>query len=147
MQQIGEGTLEIPSDWHNATVNIFTAAPPGVKGLSVTVNRDKIAYGATIQDYAADQRDKLNDQLQGYQLINEANVTVHEQPGQLLEFTWTSPDTGDIHQLLLTLAHGQVAINFAATCIGKMTEEQRKTLIAMLLSFRFNGNNTVGESQ
>jgi len=147
MQQIGEGSLDIPNDWHNATVNIFTAAPPGSKGLSVTVNRDKVAYGTSIHDYAADQRNKLKDQLQSYQLINEASITVDGQPGQLLEFTWTSPDTGDIHQLLLTLAHGQVAINFAATCVGKMTEEQRKTLIAMLLSFRFNSNNTVSESQ
>jgi hypothetical protein len=147
MQQIGEGMLEIPGDWYNATVNVFTAAPVGSKGLSVTVNRDKVAYGTSIHDYAVEQRNKLKDQLQKYQIINEADVTVDGQPGQLLELTWTSPDAGDIHQLLLTLAHGQVAINFAATCVGKMTQEQRKTLIAMLLSFRFNANCAASESQ
>ena len=145
MQQIGEGTIEVPDDWHNSSVNIFTAAPAGSKGLSVTVNRDKIAFGASIHDYVADQSNKLKDQLNSYKLINETDITVDGQPGKLMEFSWLSPDVGDIHQLLLTLAHGQVAINLAATSAGKMTDEQRKSLIAMLLSFRFNQNSIVND--
>ncbi len=147
MQQIGEGTLEIPDEWHNSSVNIFTAAPVGSKGLSVTVNRDKIPYGATIYDYAAEQSSKLKDQLKDYKLLNEKNITVDGQPGKVMEFSWTSPDVGDIHQLLLALAHGQTAINIAATSAGKMTAEQRKLLIDMLLSFRFNKTDTNDESQ
>ncbi len=29
MQNIGEGSLSIPSDWHNTSVNIFSASAKG----------------------------------------------------------------------------------------------------------------------
>jgi hypothetical protein len=138
MQQIGEGQLDIPADWHNQSINIYTAQPPGSPGVSVSVNRDRLPYGATLQEYAHAQTGKLMEQLNNFQLVEQLILEVDAHPAHYYEFTWDSPDVGSMHQLLLCMANGPALINITTSHLGRMTPEQGVQLKAMLKSFRFN---------
>ncbi len=138
MQHIGEGTLAIPDDWHNATVNIYTAQPPGTRGTNITVNRDLLPFGTTLADYVSAQGSNLKEQLPQYKLLNEGTVSLGEDTAHMLEFTWLSQDAGEVHQLLMTIANGSAVLNFAGTSNGKMSDSQRQQILDVLKSFRLN---------
>lgn len=101
MQHIGEGRLDLPPEWHDQSVNIFTAQAPGVKGLSITINRDRLPFGMNLADYVQSQSDKLARQLNGYQLINSKTLELNGSPAHELEFVWKTDDAGPVHQVLL----------------------------------------------
>lgn len=137
MLNIGEGMLALPPGWHNASINVFTAQPPGLKGLSITVNRDHLPPGGTLEGYVAAQSAKLADQLNGCQLIQQQAMVIDGRPAVFLELTWKSPDAGEVHQILLTVADGHTVLNFAGSSPGKMTNTQRDGIGRILMSFRF----------
>jgi hypothetical protein len=136
--QIEEGTLTIPREWHDATVNIFTEKQPGARGVSVTVNRDRLPAGSTLDEYVEEQSERLKTQLKGFQLVGKERIMLGRSPAYLLEFTWQSRDVGEIHQLLMTALEEYKVLNFAGTSPGKMDGTQCAQLRAILQSFRPN---------
>ncbi len=134
MFNIGEGSLAIPTTWHNASVNIFSTSSHG--GLSVTVARDLLGPGLTLREYADTQYASLAGQLARLSLLGQENW--EQPPGYFYEITWLSPQQGLIHQCLLTTAQGSRVLNFSLTQTGMMNDEQRRLGLALLASFRFN---------
>lgn len=135
MQHLGEGTLDIPATWHNSSVNIFTAQVPGLKGVSITVNRDRLVLGQTLSAYVHEQTEKLRAQLRGFRLLERTMRSGETQQREFLEFTWDSPDVGPVHQLLLCVLLDQTVLNIAATSPGAVSGEQREVLLGILQSF------------
>ncbi len=138
MQHIGEAQLDIPAPWHNRSVNIYTAQGPGVAGLSVTVNREPLPFQTTLDDYVAQQASKLGQQLNGYALVEQTRLEVDGHPAHQLEFTWRTDDAGPVHQVLLCVAHGGMALSLAASHGGRMNEPQRLEAQRILHSLRFD---------
>ncbi len=127
----------MPAGWHNASINVFTAQPPGLKGFSITVNRDRLPPGGALEGYVAAQSAKLADQLNGCRVIHQQPLVLDGRPAYFLEIIWKSPDAGEIHQLLLTVANGETVLNFAGSSPGKMTDVERDGVGRILMSFRF----------
>lgn len=146
MQNIGEGVLDIPKEWHNHSVNIFAAKNPGTPGLSITINRDRLPFQTTVDEYVQTQCDKLVKQLKEFQLIERTDVEVAEQVATQLEFTWQTDDAGPIHQVLLCIAAGDAVLNFAASFPGRMSDKQLAEAKRLLHSFRFNPPELLAES-
>lgn len=141
MQQIGEGHIDLPAQWHDQSVNIFTAQAPGAQGLSITINRDRLPFGMTLDDYAKSQSGKLANQLKGYRLIEHRVLELAGSPAHEFEFTWKTDDAGPVHQILLSTApraDGPKVVNLAATLTGRMTERQLADVRRILHSFQFN---------
>lgn len=138
MQHIGEGTLDIPASWHNQSINVFTAQAPGAQGLSITINRDRLPFQSTLQDYAQAQSAKLAQQLKGFRLIEQLELELDAHPARQYELTWHTDDMGPVHQVLLCVADGQAILNMAATFGGHMNEAQAAQAKRILHSFRFN---------
>lgn len=136
MRQFEEGLLAVPPKWHDATVNVYTAEPAGIPGVSVTVNRDKLPLGSTLEDYVDAQSQVLAKQLRQFRLIGREKIALMGMPAHLLEFTWNSQDVGKVHQMLVTLLVGTKVINLAATSPGSMSDSRRAELRAILESFR-----------
>jgi DcrB len=68
MVSIGEGSINIPAGWHNASVNIFSTSPEG--GLNISINRDKLVGKAILNDYAVQQLETLPQQLPQFKLLH-----------------------------------------------------------------------------
>lgn len=138
MENIGEGVLALPAEWHNASLHIFTAQPPGSPGLSITVNRDRLPFGTALETYAEDQLEKLRHQLKAFELKAKEAFQLDGRPACDLEFVWHTDDAGPVHQLLVCVADGQKLLNFAASSQGLMNASQRAEVRRILLSFRFH---------
>ncbi len=138
MQHIGEGQLDIPDPWRNHSVNVYTANGPGVAGLSVTVNRERLPFETSLDEYVAQQTAKLAKQLKGYRLINQVQLEIDERPAHQVEFTWQADDAGPIHQVLLCVANEGAVLNLAASNAGHMNDKQVIEVKRILHSLRFN---------
>lgn len=134
--QINEGVLTIPRDWHDATVNVFTEKPPGERGLSITINRDRLPPGTTLDDYVEEQSQRLESQLKEFRLLSNERVMLRNREAYLLEFRWQSRDVGDVHQFLMTVSDGRQVLNFAGTSPGRMDQRQSAQLREILSSFQ-----------
>jgi hypothetical protein len=138
MQQIGEGQLDIPADWHNHSVNIFSLQSPGVAGLSITINRDQLPFQTTLGDYADEQTAKLKTQMKQFELISASSLELDRHAARRLEFTWQTDDAGPMHQILICVAQGHFLMNMAASFGGRMNEAQVKEVQRIFESFRFH---------
>lgn len=134
---IGEGRLDVPEQWSNYTVNVFTAATPGMPGMSLTINRDRLPYAVAFEDFVADQARKASTQLQRFKTIGEATLEIDSRPARELEFTWVTQDAGPVHQLIVAVADGAQVLNMAVSCPGTMSASQLEEARRMLRSFRF----------
>ena len=146
MQHIGEGHLDIPDQWHNRSVNVYTASGPGVAGLSVTVNREQLPFETSLEEYVAQQSAKLTQQLKGYRLIERTELEIDARPAHQLEFTWQADDAGPIHQVLLCVANDTAVLNLAASHGGRMNDKQVVEVKRILHSLRFNPAGVADEA-
>ncbi len=146
MIAIGEGSINIPAGWHNASVNIFSTSPEG--GLNISINRDKLVGKVTLNDYAVQQLEILPQQLAKFKLLHQQTLQLgadsanlqqdNGYPAILFEFTWQSPEIGLVHQIIMCAAQGKNVLNFTGSQPGMMTPAQRQTILAAFSSFSFN---------
>ena len=138
MQNIGEGSLAIPADWHNASVNIFSVSAKG--GLALSATRDRLAPGGTLAAYVEQQRDGLAQQLGQFSLVGQGQMMLGEVAAHWLEITWHSEQQGLVHQILMCTEQGGQILNFSGTQTGMMQHDERAQIMTLLASFRFNGS-------
>lgn len=136
-QHIGEGTLDIPPRWHNASVNIYTAEPPGKTGPTISVNRDLLRPGMTLDSYTQEQLDKLRTKLHDFKIGENSRLEIDGRPAAFYEFTWEAPNKSLMHQLLLTVLDADRLINIVASHGTVMERSLRQQMKGSLLSFRF----------
>lgn len=146
LQHIGEGIVELPSTWHNCSVNIFTAEEPGKAGPSLTVNRDRLRPGLEFGEYVRDQLAKLEKQLTDLRFEDRRELTVSDRPARLFEFTWLSPDGGRTHQMLLCVLDGAKIINLVASYGRLMDDPLRQQMLFALTSFQLLPNAAQNQS-
>jgi hypothetical protein len=141
MISIGEGTINIPAAWHNASVNIFSANPEG--GLNISINRDQLSGQTTLSDYANGQIETITQHLAQFKLLHQQTLPLgvdpaHSHSAILFEFSWHSPELGLMHQIIMCAAQGKKVLNFTGSQPGMMDTTQRQTILASLASFSFN---------
>lgn len=136
-RHIGEGTIDVPKTWHNASVNIFTAEPPGRAGPSVSVNRDLIRPGMTLASYTSAQIEQMRSKFSDFKMAGETNVMVDGRPAILYEFSWLTHKGAVMHQIMLTIADHDRLLNIVASHGATMERTLREQMRATLLSFRF----------
>lgn len=136
MQNIGEGSLQIPSDWQNTSVNIFAPARTELQGVSLTVTREKMPFGMDVAAYAKAQIDLMQQQLPHFVLLSQDARQVDGLPVYLLEVQWESPQAGHTHQMLMLLQLEARVLHFCASHIGAMSQLMRQEMVDLLSSFR-----------
>ncbi len=143
-QNIGEGTLDIPPGWYNASINIFTAEQPGRAGPSLTVNREVLRPGTTLAEHAAEQIEKLRARLKDFRTGEQGRAVLDGRPAQVHEFTWQSDKGLIMHQILVSVQNGERLLNLVATHNAVMERPLRTQMMAILRSFRFNRDTDPG---
>jgi len=103
---INEGTFEVDGDWDDKSVTALTF-PSGsqVPEASFTVTREPLSPGGqvSVADYVDEQLSKLARSCQQFDLIRRDDTIVSEQPGQVVEFTWKTPDGAVVRQVQAVL--------------------------------------------
>ncbi len=138
MHNIGEGSLAISAEWHNTSVNIFSASAKG--GLALSATRDRLTPGITLAAYVEQQRDGLSQQPGQFSLLGQGQMMLGEVPAHWLEISWHSEQQGLVHQILMCTEQGGQIVNFSGTQTGMMQHDERAQIMTLLASFRFNGS-------
>lgn len=90
--QINEGTLSIPPDWRDKTLNIFQIpATAQAKEASFIISRDESQGSRTFAEFIADQIRQCEQQLPGFKLL-QRHLLSDPCSYAWLDYTWQSPD-------------------------------------------------------
>ncbi|MCX6216959.1 DcrB-related protein [Spirosoma sp.] len=102
-----DAVIDIPDDWHDQTLHIFSSEQPGKAGYTIVITSeqlDRVADGAGYRDMALQ---RLPKELPGFSLVKElATVIMSTLPCYVLEYTWNSPN-GVMHHFQALFATKQ----------------------------------------
>jgi hypothetical protein len=112
--------------------------------FSLTINRDGLQPGENLQTYAARQFKTLEQELNGYQMLNHQTTRrVEGLATEEVEFIWVS-DGDQMAQRQAYVIYQDRALVFTATMMEKFTPEGTKLWNLLLSHFRFRkGKNPI----
>ncbi len=134
---MNEAQFEIPDEWRDQSINIFSVGTKLPLPLSVVVTRD---LWPTDKDFATNADVKLSElqhQLKQFRLIEKKQVMIGEVGALEAEYTWKS-DNGPMHQRQFYIPAERYVLVITATAPVKIAEEQQEELGRLLRTFRFN---------
>ncbi|ANI28417.1 hypothetical protein PL78_00985 [Yersinia entomophaga] len=130
---INEGTLAIPANWRDETMNVFIA--PDDSGINLVVSRMAVPVGLDNESYYAQVIEQFQTSLPGYKERSLTTVTLSEQPARLLEYFWKSPE-GEMHQSVVMQVRGTKLLTFTITSPKVLAESQKTALLAIIYSYQ-----------
>lgn len=136
---INEGSFEIGEGWDDKSVTALTF-PAGSQApeASFTVTRDPLSAGApgSVGDYVDEQLSKLARSCQQFDLIRRDDATISERPGQLVEFTWKTPEGAIVRQIQAVLILEGKALVLTGTAPKSRFADFSDVFQNMIASFR-----------
>jgi hypothetical protein len=136
---INEGTFDVDDGWNDRSVTALTF-PSGMQTpeASFTVTRDSLAPGAgsTVGDYVDEQLSRLARSCPQFDLIRRDDTTISEQPGQLVEFTWKTPEGKLVRQIQGVLISNGTALMMTGTSPKDRFPDFSEAFHSMIGSFR-----------
>lgn len=140
---IDEGSLEIPPDWKDETINVLSPRGDGPPSFTLVVNRDALPWGMTFADYVKQEVGKIGETLTDYKQINDKEYTLSGHPAHVLEYQWQSQQ-GPLHQFVVMTALENKVLIFTASAPKKMTDNQKRQFQEILGSFKTNSMDDNG---
>lgn len=124
MYVFNEGTIDLPADWKDQTINIVSSASAMQPGLTVSITRDSLPWGMGFTEYVDDQITQVEDGLEEFKLLGKRNLVLSRAAAYEIECAWQSKQ-GPMHQVITTVQlEDNKAIIVTASLPGKMTDSQ-----------------------
>lgn len=136
MFAINEGTIQLPSEWKDESINVLTTAQGNGSGLSFTISRDTLPWGMAFDSFARKEIDAIASNLKDYQQLELEPMQVDGREALRSEFRWSSAQ-GPIHQCMVLTAQEQRALIFTASMPALISQEQKLQILALVETFRF----------
>ncbi|WP_338638385.1 DcrB-related protein [Burkholderia pyrrocinia] len=138
--QMQEGTLELPREWQDKTMNVFVSSATGTEGVSFVVTREPLPWGMKFDEYAAKEIDKLARTVPEYTLINVAEQSVSDRAAHSHEFKWTNNGAA-IHQQMTMVEYGPTVLVLTFTSPGIISDSQREQMTRVIQSLQLRVPN------
>jgi hypothetical protein len=137
MYQMHEGTLSLPAEWHDKTMNVFVSASTGTEGVSFVITREALPWGMRFDEYTTNEIQKLGKQAAGYESIDSIDVKVSGRAAHTHEFRWLN-NGKPIHQLLTMVEYGRRVLMLTFTSPGAISDTQKAQVREMIASVALN---------
>ncbi|TDB45474.1 DUF1795 domain-containing protein [Photorhabdus luminescens] len=131
--QMNEGTLAIPDNWRDESMNVFVL--PDDSGINLVVSRTPVPSGMDNNAYYEQTLEQFCTHLPGYQEHQRSEITLSQQPARRLDYQWKSPE-GDMYQTVVLQIRGTLLLTFNLTSPAPFEENQRDALLAVINSFQ-----------
>ncbi|KMW72645.1 hypothetical protein TI10_14615 [Photorhabdus luminescens subsp. luminescens] len=131
--QMNEGTLAIPDNWRDESMNVFVL--PDDSGINLVVSRTPVPAGMDNNAYYEQTLEQFCTHLPGYQEHQRSEITLSRQPARRLDYQWKSPE-GDMYQTVVLQIRGTLLLTFNLTSPAPFEENQRDALLAVINSFQ-----------
>lgn len=127
-----EGSLDVPEDWRDESMNIFRA--PESEGYNLVISREKIPRSVDPQAHLAAQRAVIEETLMGFVARDRQSIELDGQRCVWMEYTWQSPE-GPMNQINVMRVVGDILVSFTFTSGRPFTGAQRDLFRRMLASY------------
>lgn len=127
-----EGSLTIPDDWRDESMNIFKTSE--AEGYNLVISRERIPRSLDPQQHLAGQRKVIEDNLAGYREMDRATIDLDGESCVWLEYSWTSPE-GPMNQVNVMRVAGEILVSFTFTSARPLNDAQRDVFRNVLGSY------------
>lgn len=135
MYRINEGSIDLPRDWQDRTINVVSSNPAG-PGVSLTITRDDMPWGMAFPEYVEDQAKQAAQALKDFRIDARRELSVNGAPAIEIECRWTAKQ-GAIHQLITTVgAAGGKVLVLTASVGGEMSAAQQAEMRRIVSTLR-----------
>lgn len=140
MYQMQEGSLSLPTDWHDKSMNVFVSVATGTEGVSFVVTRESLPWGMKFHEYTANEVQKLAKQVASYEPIAGADTEVSGRAAYTHEFRWLN-NGKPIQQLLTMVEYGKRVLMLTFTAPGTISETQKAQVQEIIQSLTLHELN------
>lgn len=138
MYRMNEGSIDLPREWQDRTINVVSSGGGAAPGLSLTITRDDVPYGMSFDEYVADQLGQAGKSLKDFSVVGQRGLSVNGAEAVEVDCTWVSRQ-GPIHQIITTVRNGRRALVLTASVGGRMTDGQRAEMQRIVGTLRLDG--------
>ena len=135
---VNEGVFEIPDGWEDKSITAlsFPVGAPKPEA-SLTVTRETVnTSDQTLAKYVDLQLTKVAKACGGFQLIQRAPRPIGGLPGELVEFTWKTPDGMEVRQLMGVIFYESQSLVITTTAATARFPEFQSIFEGIFSSFR-----------
>lgn len=136
MYRINEGTIDLPTNWHDRTINVVASTTTGA-GASLTITRDDIPWGMSFPEYIEDQARQAAQALKKFEVIDRKEMQINGAPAYELESRWVAKQ-GPIHQIITSIQAGQKVLILTASVPGQMSDSQKAEMRRIVATLKLD---------
>ncbi|HRI07172.1 MAG TPA: DcrB-related protein [Nannocystaceae bacterium] len=118
-----EGSIEIPDDWNDESMNIFKA--PIESGYNLVISRERVPKAIDPKAHRVAQRKIIAESLIGFSLRERRPITLDGDETEWMEYGWNSPQ-GPMSQVNILRIVDQSLVSFTFTSARPFTDADRQ---------------------
>ena len=135
--RLNEGTLEMPDEWVDQTMNIFPSSSATPADFSVVITRDPALANESLEQYFERQIKQLPDALPGFKEIRRGELKVDDKDAVDIEYNWIGQGK-KMHIRQVGLMLDGVVMNITATAVAPHFPKYSADFDKILQSIKFN---------
>ncbi|MFD1259675.1 DcrB-related protein [Entomomonas asaccharolytica] len=140
-----EGTITLPDDFYDRTVNTFALGSTIPAPLSVTVARDNMLPDETMPSYVKRQMQLMQAHIKGYKLVDHKEMKLPSNPnieGAHIEAYYKSEGKYYYQRQAAFEIYPKRILVFSCTSQEQFTKQQDKLWQDLLASYKQRENST-----
>ena len=133
---INEASFEIPDDWEDNSINVFSIKDRGTE-FSLVISRDNNPQlTLPLEDYAEEQLKLLAEKLLDFERLNKQIVLVDNTPIVITQFRWKS-EAGIVNQMQGYIFHNKKLFVLTGTAPEKLFDQYQPLIHNIIMSLKF----------
>jgi hypothetical protein len=134
LYHINEGTFDLPDDWTDRSMNIFTPDESENPEWNIVVSRDKLAADVTLTGYLDNQLSEMPKALPRFRLISNEEVVINDVPAREVVSTWIG-DGGTVRQKQVVFVINGKSLVFTFTVLERLFSQYSTVLDDFVKTF------------
>lgn len=135
--KLNEGTLEMPDEWVDQTINVFPSSSSNPAEFSVVITRDNPLANESLKEYFDRQIKQLPTSLPGFKEIRRGELKLDGKDAVDIEYNWIGKGK-KMHMRQVGTLHNKVILNITATAVAPHYPKYSAEFDKILNSFKFS---------
>jgi hypothetical protein len=136
LYHINEGVFELPDDWVDRSMNIFTPDVSDEPEWNIVISRDVLKEDEDLADYMSSQLKEMPKALPRFKLISKDEVNINGFDGKKIISNWVG-EGGTIRQKQYVFAKNGKSLVFTFTVLERLHLQYENILDEFVDSFNF----------
>ena len=130
---LNEGTLELPVQWQDQSMNAFII--PDENNTNLVINRIPVPFGISDEEYYLQVIEQFRHGLKEYKEYQCQERVFNNVPSHLLEYQWQSPQ-GKTYQMTLLYIQQGILMTFIFSSKKHLPKTKKKVYLTYLVHLK-----------